>query len=110
MPPNVEGDIKFYLRLKITNINLNDSVLNNSVKHVSKKKQEIKLDNLIAKCSWWGEENSGSIFHPKIQSKLYKSDSKLQTQALYMVRSGSKQFNAYLNGENYFLNLHLYFI
>jgi len=102
LPPNVEGDIKFYLRLKIANINLNDNVSNQPVKLVNKKQkeQDTKAGNLVAKCSWWGEENNnGSTFRPKIQSKSYKSESKLQTLALYMVRSGPKQFSAYLNGK-----------
>lgn len=99
LPPNVEGEIKFYLRFKILNINLNDTTANKQNK--TNNRHEIKNDNLIARCLWWGEENSnGSIFRPKIQSKLFKTDTKLQITALFMVRSGSKQFNAYLNGKN----------
>jgi len=103
LPPNVEGDIKFYLRLKILNINLVNENSNQPPvavnKSVNKKLETLKSDILIAKCSWWGEEKTAAIFRPKIQSKVYKTENKIQTCALYMIRSGTKQFNAYLNGK-----------
>lgn len=98
LPPNVEGDIKFYLRLKILNINLVETNVAKLNEKSANKKLPLKTDNLISRCLWWGEENSaGSIFRPKIQSKYFKSEDKLQTTAVYMVRSGAKQFSAYLN-------------
>jgi hypothetical protein len=64
------------------------------------------LPSLLAKCVWWGEDqnSNGSIFRPKIFASSSSSDTlssksnrKIQTSAKYMVRSGPKQFQAYLN-------------
>lgn len=57
------------------------------------------MDNIIARCIWWGEDNSnGAIFRPRVLGSSTQDNKKLQTTAKYMVRSGPKQFNAYLNG------------
>jgi len=64
------------------------------------------LPSLLAKCVWWGEDqnSNGSIFRPKIFTSSSSTDTlnsktnrKIQTSAKYMVRSGPKQFQAYLN-------------
>ena len=55
-----------------------------------------KEPSLIARCVWWGEEETnGAIFRPKTSNQ---DEKKTQTTAKYVVRSGFKQFNAYLNG------------
>ena len=106
LPPSVEGDIKFNLKLEITKINL----IINSQKPTSgaklNKKSDIKAPelatNLIAQCVWWGEENTrGSIFRPRVlvNGDSINSERKIQTTARYVVRSGIRQFTAYLNGK-----------
>lgn len=115
LPPNVEGEIKFTLKLEIAKINL---LVDNPVRagDQSSKSKNIKKNtafvkeaqlltdaesNVIAQCVWWGEDESrGSIFRPRIlvNGEALKKERKIQTNAKYVVRSGIRQFNAYLNG------------
>jgi hypothetical protein len=106
LPPKVEGDIKFYLILQINKINwlaTGIELTDNDTKQAKKtnaKQQHRKLDQLklIARCLWWGEENSnGAVFRPKLNDEKCSSSSIVQSTAKYMVRSGYKQFSAYLN-------------
>lgn len=114
LPPKVEGEIKCYLKLQITRINLiseavkTNQPLTNNVKqnrniksNFKDKNQPIdtKNSNLIARCIWWGEEETtGAVFRPKIFGTNCLGNKVSQTLARYMVRSGPKQFAAYLNG------------
>jgi hypothetical protein len=123
LPPNVEGQIKFDLRLEISKINiLADRPVRPEDDKSARPKQpqqqvrfqktvaDLKPDlpesesHLIAECLWWGEEETkGSIFRPKIlvNGASLNSERKVQTTAKYVVRSGYKQFSAYLNGKNF---------
>ncbi len=118
LPPKVEGEIKYYLKLQITKINLsqlflqylqqNDSTSNNNNNNVknSKNVKSIKSANanlnneqILARCVWWGEESNGSLFRPKVLNYNDLNNKNFaQTTARYVVRSGFKQFSAYLNG------------
>ena len=114
LPPNVEGEIKFYLKLEIIKINLIQdtgkpkTADKQTSKYPSSVNESAIETNLIARCVWWGEENSnGSIFRPKVlvNNKLNSGNlngaHKIQTNAKYVVRSGHRQFTAYLNGFNH---------
>lgn len=124
LPPKVEGEIKCYLKLQITKITFlietpsndrppNVYKPNRNVKLAGKENSlpnKIKTGNVIARCFWWGEENTnGALFRPKIIGSNSLDNKGLQTTAKYMVRSGPKQFSAYLNGKNN-LNIILLFI
>lgn len=104
LPPKVQGDIKCFLRLQISRINW--------LKDERKKPAQQQLtdvdSNVLARCVWWGEDPSrGSIFRPRLvysnqQNALPPNSTSspfLQTVARYMIRSGPKQFKAYLNGK-----------
>ena len=62
------------------------------------------LPSILAKCVWWGEDTNskGAIFRPKILdlssnvATASGNNRKTQTTAKYMIRSGAKQFSAYL--------------
>ncbi len=126
LPPNVEGDIKFHLKIEISKINLlleDTSKLtepkSNSIKNkqISTNKQVCKQiindskANVVAQCLWWGEENSkGSIFRPKISINgiSVANERKIQTTAKYVVRSGIRQFSAYLNGSLLFKTIYIH--
>ncbi|RNA39037.1 C2 domain-containing 3, partial [Brachionus plicatilis] len=113
LPPKVEGEIKCYLKLQISRINLvnepaktNQPVANNArqnrnIKSNLKDKNppsDTKNGNLIARCIWWGEEDTtGAVFRPKVFGTNCLDNKISQTLARYMVRSGPKQFAAYLN-------------
>lgn len=107
LPPKVESDIKCYLKLQITKVVvLKDWWKKAPATNGRKLTGEVDAgQNLIARCLWWGEENSrGALFRPKVvRSTTANSSSSsnahlLQTTARYMIRSGPKQFTAYLNG------------
>ncbi len=112
MPPKVEGEIKYYLKFQITKINLsqlfiqqNDQTINNNAnknsKNIKSAKQvnaNINNEQILARCVWWGEESNGSLFRPRILNYNDLNKNSAQTTAKYVVRSGSKQFSAYLNG------------
>lgn len=58
--------------------------------------------NVVAQCLWWGEESSkGSVFRPRVSINgiSVANERKIQTTAKYVVRSGIRQFSAYLNGK-----------
>ncbi|CAF0712537.1 unnamed protein product [Brachionus calyciflorus] len=113
LPPKVEGEIKCYLKLQITKISfINETPTNDRPLNVVNKQNKntkitgreinlpnkIKNGNLIARCVWWGEENTtGAIFRPKLIGSNSLDNKNTQTTAKYMVRSGPKQFSAYLN-------------
>lgn len=108
LPPKVEGEIKCCLRLQISRINLQ------KVDSTSTKKPSTNDtgNTILARCVWWGEDpSSGALFRPRtvyssnasssnqqLSNNNNTSNSTLQTVARYMIRSGPKQFNAYLNG------------
>lgn len=103
LPPKVEGEIKCYLKLQITKLNLlNEPPISDNKLLPNKKDKNLvktKSDNIIARCVWWGEENTnGSIFRPRVLGSASQDAKKIQTTAKYMIRSGPKQFSAYLNG------------
>lgn len=114
LPPKVEGEIKCYLKLQISRINLvqepvktnqfipNNVRQNRNIKSNLKDKNQpvdTKNNNLTARCIWWGEEDTiGAVFRPKIFGTNFLDNKVSQTLARYMVRSGPKQFSAYLNG------------
>lgn len=103
LPPKVQGEIKCFLRLQISRINW--------LKGDTKKQQQQQGESsILARCVWWGEESSrGALFRPRLvypnqpQTPQPNTSSSLQTIARYMIRSGPKQFNAYLNGSLTFL-------
>ena len=109
LPPNVEGEIKFNFKLEISKINLKvdeaedkKQLPKKNLKHVKSKQTEQNNSNLIAHVQWWGEDDSkGSIFRPRVlhNNKSQGNDRKIQTVAKYIVRSGMRQFSAYLNGK-----------
>ena len=112
LPPKVEGDIKCFLKLQIIKVNLineSETSAKNAKTNISSRtrpQQASTKENsepepavkLIARCVWWGEDSTCAIFRPK-QVGIEQNPKKLQTTAKYMVRSGPKQFSAYLNGE-----------
>lgn len=112
LPPKVEGEIKCYLKLQISRINLVDEPVktnqsnnvrqNRNIKSNLKDKNQpndTKNTNLTARCIWWGEDDTiGAVFRPKIFGANVLDNKVSQTLARYMVRSGPKQFAAYLNG------------
>ncbi len=110
LPPNVEGDIKFFLILEISKVDFYDQTplpLKQSSSQINRSNVKTKIqtdatvrdENFIVRCVWWGEENIRySIFRPKIVGAKNQNERAIQTTAKYMVRSGKKQFSAYLNG------------
>ena len=113
LPPKVDGDIKCYLRLRIPKISYivtetaveastNKKVAPKFGKKVEKNAEIALLPSILAKCVWWGEDEhaNGAIFRPKIVGSSANSQTvsrHTQTTAKYMVRSGGKQFTAYLS-------------
>lgn len=112
LPPKVEGEIKCCLKLQISRINwLGNKDFKNEIIQNKKLSSANTINvapdsGIIAKCVWWGEEpKGGALFRPRvvypnqiIAAASSNSNLRLQTVAKYMIRSGPKQFNAYLNG------------
>ena len=118
LPPKVEGDIKCFLKMQITKVNLineSEASVKNAKTNISSRARPHQASTkensepesavkIIARCVWWGEDSASAIFRPK-QVGIEQNPKKLQTTAKYMVRSGPKQFSAYLNGEYSFENI-----
>lgn len=82
IPPKVDGSLKFFLIV--------------SISEISWLSKTPKPSNLAARIVWWGEDGSGAIFHPHVIGT--NNERLLQTTARYAVKSGIKQLRAYLQG------------
>ncbi|XP_048237074.1 C2 domain-containing protein 3-like isoform X2 [Haliotis rufescens] len=80
LPPQVEGQLRCFCRLSISQIIWVTAVT---------------PDLTLVRIKWWGEPGDGSIFKPLNVKKGDKSG--CQTTARYPVRSGPRQFAAYLS-------------
>ncbi|XP_067663139.1 C2 domain-containing protein 3-like [Haliotis asinina] len=80
LPPQVEGQLRCFCRLSISQIIWVTPVT---------------PDLTLVRLKWWGETGDGSIFKPLNVKKGDKSG--CQTTARYPVRSGPRQFAAYLS-------------
>ncbi|CAH1777586.1 unnamed protein product [Owenia fusiformis] len=79
LPPQVEGQLRCYLKL--------------SVKELTWNIQTAPEDTYV-RVLWWGEDGDGSYFRPLCGKRVEKSQ--CVTTARYAVRSGPKQFATYL--------------
>ncbi|KAK3100781.1 hypothetical protein FSP39_025242 [Pinctada imbricata] len=80
LPPQVEGQLRCFVRLSVSQIMWLTPVVPQET-HVRVK--------------WWGETGDGALFRPVDMKKGNKGPTK--TVARYPVRSGPRQFAAYLN-------------
>lgn len=91
LPPGVRGHLRGYVIINII---------------------EYKLDESISfpvafKIRWWGQVTKGIILQPNTATiKSKKGVESLNGTACYAVRSGLKQFQAYLNDILFFLILY----
>ena len=83
LPPKVEGQIRCHLKVAIRDI----------IWTVGSPP-----DISAVRLKWWGEEGEGAVFSPNDKRKT-KTLGGTATVAHYAVRSGPKQFAAYLSGE-----------
>ncbi|WAQ99921.1 C2CD3-like protein [Mya arenaria] len=79
LPPQVEGQLRCFCRVSVTQITWN--VLN------APKSAQVLL-------KWWGEPGNGILFRPVDHNQ--RNAGHPRTTARFPVRSGPKQFNAYL--------------
>jgi hypothetical protein len=86
LPPKVDGSLKSYLKVSITQINW-----------LSRQSDSTGPNGLAVRVLWWGEDGTGSLFRPKLKG-LKSNQQTYQTTAKYKVKSGAKQLSAYFTG------------